>query len=85
VPVVFTHQAIFRSSVNSLKAKLFFLSIGRTWNSIAPSLVGRPTKMLQTSALLRSKTLFFTVTMTTTILFMTILIDEVGDFMIKMG
>jgi hypothetical protein len=65
--------------------KLFFLSTGKTQNFIAPSLVGRPIKMLQISALLRSKTLFFTVTMTMTILFMTILIDEVGDFMIKMG
>jgi hypothetical protein len=83
--VVSTHQAISPSSVNSLKAKLSFLSTGRIQNSIAPSLVGRLTEMLRTSALLRSKTLSFIVTMTVTILFTIILIDEVGDFTIKTG
>jgi hypothetical protein len=83
--VVSTHQAISPSSVSSLKAKLFFLSTGRTQNFIAPSLTGKLIKMRRTSALLRSKTLFFTVTMTVTILFTTILIDEVGDFTIKTG
>jgi hypothetical protein len=79
------HPATSLSSVSSLKVKLFFLSTGKIQNFIAPSLVGRLIKTLQISALLRSKTLFFTVTMTVTILFTTILIDEVSDFTIKMG
>jgi hypothetical protein len=79
------HQAISLSSVNSLRAKLSFLSTGKTRNSIAPLLVGKLTEMPRTSASLKSKTLFFTETMTVTILFMIILIDEVGDFTIKMG
>jgi hypothetical protein len=79
------HQVISPSSVNSLKAKLSFLSTGRIQNFIAPSLVGRLTEMLQIFASLRSKTPSFTVTMTVIILFTTILIDEVSDFTIKMG
>jgi hypothetical protein len=83
--VAFTHQVTSLSSVNSLKAKLSFLSTGRIQNFIAPSLVGRLTEMLRTSVLLRSRTLSFIVTMTVTILSTTILIDEVGDFTIKTG
>jgi hypothetical protein len=79
------HQATSPSSVNSLKAKLFFLLTGRTQNSISLLLVGKLTKMLRTSASLRSKMLFFTRTTTVTIPFTIILIDEVGDFTIKMG
>jgi hypothetical protein len=79
------HQAISPSSVNSLRAKPSFLSTGKTWNSIAPLLVGKLTEMPRTSASLKSKTLFFTVTMTVTILFTMILIDEVSDFTIKTG
>jgi hypothetical protein len=80
-----THQAISLSSVNSSRAKLFFLSTGKIWNFIAPLLVGKLTEMLQISASLRSKTLFFIVTMTVIIPFTIILIDEVGDFSIKTG
>jgi hypothetical protein len=79
------HQATSPSSVNSLKAKLFFLSTGRIWNSTAPLLVGRLTETPQTFVSLRSKTLFSTETMTVTIPFMIILIDEVSDFTIKTG
>jgi hypothetical protein len=79
------HQATSLSSVNSLRAKPSFLSTGKTQNSIVPLLVGKLTKMPRTSALLKNRTLFFTAIMTVTILFMTILIDEVGDFMIKTG
>jgi hypothetical protein len=82
---VLTHQVISPSSVNSLKAKLSFLSTGRIQNSIAPLLVGRLTEMPRTSVLLRSKTPSFIVTMIVTIPFTTILIDEVGDFTIKTG
>jgi hypothetical protein len=79
------HQAISLSSVNSSRAKPFFLSTRRIQNSIAPLLVGKLTEMLRTSASLRSKMLFFIVTMTVTIPFTIILIDEVGDFLIKTG
>jgi hypothetical protein len=79
------HQAISLSSVNSLRAKLSFLLTGKTPNFILPLLVGKLTEMLQTSASLRSKMLFFTETMTVTILFMIILIDEVDDFTTKTG
>jgi hypothetical protein len=81
----FTHQAISPCSVNSLKVKLSFLSTGRIQNSIAPLLVGKLIEMLRIFVLLRSKTLSSIVTMTVTILFTTILIDEVGDFTIKTG
>jgi hypothetical protein len=79
------HQATSPSLVNSLRVKLSFLLTGKTPNSIVPLLVGKLTEMLQTSASLKSKMLFFTATMTVTILFMIILIDEVSDFTIKMG
>jgi hypothetical protein len=79
------HQATSLFSVNSLRVKPSFLSTGRTQNSIVPLLIGKLTEMPQTFASLKSKTLFFIVTMTVTILFTIMLIDEVGDFMIKTG
>jgi hypothetical protein len=79
------HQATSPSSVNSLREKLSFLSTGKTLNSIVPLLVGKLTEMPRTSASLKSKRLFFIATMTVTILFTIILIDEVGDFTIKTG
>jgi hypothetical protein len=85
VSVVPMHQAISPSSVYSLRAKLSFLLIGKTRNSIGPLLVGKLTETLRTSVSPKSKTLFFTMTTTVTILFMIILIDEVGDFTIKTG
>jgi hypothetical protein len=83
--VALTHQVISPSFVNSLKAKPFFLSTGRTPNFIAPSLAGKLIKMQRISVSLRSKMLFFTVITTMTIPFTIILIDEVGVFTIKTG
>jgi hypothetical protein len=65
--------------------KQFFLLIGRIPNFTAPFLIGKLIVMWLIFASLRSKMLFFTGTMTVTIPFTIILIDEVGDFTIKMG